>query len=347
MSAWKLETVDSYPRLRALAWDGDILYASRGYRLLSAKIGAGPIVWHEIGHYAPLWWRNLSASASLTFRLARDGFHALARLSSGAVVAAVPGAIVTLQPGDAEFQTTHKILRGTRPLHICAVPDGNVYFGEYFNNAKRDEVYIYASNDDGMTWRVAHIFPRGAIRHIHNIVYDRWANCLWIFTGDNGHECRILRASCDLQNIETVLAGSQQARAVAAVPTAQGIYFSSDTPSEANHIFRLDRDGQLRELADIPSSSIYGCNVGHNLFFSTMIEPSRVNLETLSCLYGSLNGATWVPQLSWKKDRWPFRLFQYGNSLLPDGENSTDFLAVSTVAVTPGDLETSIWRVVR
>lgn len=346
-SAWSLEKIDSYPRLRALTWAGDVLYASRGYSLLSAKIGVGPIVWREVARYAPPWWRSLTASTSLTFRLVRDGFHALARLSSGALVAAVPGAIVTLQPGNMQFQTTHKILRGTRPLHLCAVPHGTVYFGEYFDNAKREEVHIYASTDQGTTWQVAYTFPKGAIRHVHNIVYDRWANCLWILTGDNGDECRILRASCDLKNIDMVLAGNQQARAVAVVPTAEGLYFSSDTPLEANHIYCLDRSGKLHVLADLPSSSIYGCNVGKGLFFSTMVEPSEVNLEASSCVYGSLNGTIWLRQLSWKKDRWPFGLFQYGNALLPDGENTTDFLAVSAIAITPCDLETSIWRIVR
>jgi hypothetical protein len=347
MSRWSLDIVASYPRLRALAWAGDVLYASRGYSLLSTTVGARPIAWREVARYKPPWWRNLTASTSLTFRLVRDGFHALTRLSSGAMVAAVPGAIVTLPPGGTEFQATHKILRGTRPLHICAVPDGTVYFGEYFDNAERDEVHIYASMDHGMTWQVAHTFPESAIRHVHNIVYDRWANCLWILTGDNGDECRVLRASCDLKNIETVLTGNQQARAVAAVPTAEGLYFPSDTPSEANHLYCLDRRQKLHVLADIPSSSIYGCRVSDALFFSTMVEPSEVNHEDSSWLYGSLGGATWTRQLSWKKDRWPFGLFQYGNALLPDGENSTGFLAVSTVAVTPGDLETSVWRVVR
>lgn len=346
-SAWSLEKIDSYPRLRALAWAGNVLYASRGYRLMSAKIGLGAIVWREVARYAPPWWRNLTASTSLTFRLVRDGFHALASLSSGALVAAVPGAIVTLKPGDAQFQTTHRILRGTRPLHICAVPHGAVYFGEYFDNSRREEVHIYASTDQGTTWQVAHTFPKGAIRHVHNIVYDRWANCLWILTGDNGHECRILRASCDLKSIDMVLAGNQQARAVAAVPMAEGLYFSSDTPLETNHIYCFDRSGRLRVLADLPSSSIYGCNVGKGLFFSTMVEPSEANSEASSCLYGSLNGTPWLRALSWKKDRWPFGLFQYGNALLADGENASDFLAVSTVAVTPGDLETSIWRIAR
>ena len=76
-------------------------------------------------------------------------------------------------------------------------PDGYVYWGEYFDNPHRDEVHIYASTDHGLTWNVAYTFPQGAIRHVHNIVYDKWEDCLWVLTGDNGPECRILKASCD------------------------------------------------------------------------------------------------------------------------------------------------------
>ena len=112
-----------------------------------------------------------------------------------------------------------------------------------------------------------------------------WENCLWIFTGDNGDECRILRASCDLKTVETVMAGNQQARAVAAVATAEGVYFASDTPLEANHVYRLSRDGTLATLADLDSSCIEGCLVGETAVFSTMVEPSAANPSRLVSLY--------------------------------------------------------------
>ena len=99
--------VATFPRLRALAWNDDWLYASRGYSLLRARMktnadadaNADTIEWQPVARYAPAWWRNLSASSQLGFRLFRDGFHALATLTSGHMVAAVPGAILTLSPG--------------------------------------------------------------------------------------------------------------------------------------------------------------------------------------------------------------------------------------------------------
>jgi hypothetical protein len=192
---------------------------------------------------------------------------------------------------------------------------------------------------------VAYTFPKGAIRHVHNIVHDPWAQCLWVLTGDYGDECRVLRASCDFRSIEVVLHGQQQARAVAAIPTENGLYFASDTPLEQNFIYQLDRSDKLTRMAAIGSSSIYGCTIGTELFFSTMVEPSTVNRDQNVRVY---RGSTrhpdhWESILSWRKDRWPMRYFQYGNAFLPGGNNTTQTLAVTTVAVEADDMAMSLY----
>jgi hypothetical protein len=362
--SWALPRLARFPGLRALAWHGDILYGSRGYELLRTKVAdpSANLSWESVASFHPSLRARLLGTSRLTARLFRDGFHALAVLPSGALVAAVPGAIITLRPGETEFVRTHTITRGTRPLHITAVPAGTVFWGEYFDNPSRDEVHIYASTDDGLTWSVAYTFLKGAIRHVHNIVHDPWENCLWVLTGDNGDECRILCASCDFSRVEAVLQGNQQARAVALVPTASGLYFSTDTPLELNDIYRLgrrgedrqgddrqgeNRDGSLSRLSAISSSSIYGCRVGSQVFFSTMVEPSEVNRDPHVRIYGGRESGeqNWRPLLAWRKDGWPMGLFQYGNAFLPDGVNTTPYLAVTTVAVENDDTVTSLYHV--
>ena len=345
-----LQRVARFPRLRALTWVEDTLYASRDYDLLRMRISPGQVPsdtqqWEAVASFHPPYWRSWTARTNLSSRLLRDGFHALAVLPSHAIVAAVPGAIITLRPNESRFQVTHKITRGTRPLHITAIPGGTIFWGEYFDNSSRDEVHIYSSTDEGTTWAVAYTFPKGAIRHVHNIVDDPWEKCLWLLTGDYGDECRIVRASYDFRQVDIILQGNQQARAVACVPTESGLYFSSDTPMEANAIYHLDRQGKLSQLAPLTSSSIYGCRVGRDVFFSTMVEPSTENTDRFVRLFGGRNGGDWRPLLAWQKDRWPMRFFQYGNAFLPDGENSTPYLAVTTVAVESEDMVTSLYAV--
>lgn len=342
----RLTRVARFQNLRALAWAGDELYASRGYKVVRAKIqDPSSILWQPVAEFRPQFSRRISVMNRFTARLFRDGFHALAVLPSGGLVGAVPGAIVTLSAGESQFRATHAITRGTRPLHITPVPGGIVYWGEYFDNAARDEVHIYASTDAGATWNTAYTFPKGSIRHVHNIIHDPWGDCLWILTGDYGDECRVLRAACDLSRIDIIMQGNQQARAVAAVPAEDSLYFSTDTPLESNYIYRLDQKGKLTQLAQISSSSIYGCRVRSRVFFSTMVEPSKVNPDRNVRIYGAQlpEANSWQPLLAWEKDPLPLGLFQYGNAFLPDGHNSTAILALSTVGVKSGDMSTLIY----
>ena len=346
----RLRRVARFPGVRALTWVDDVLYASRGYDLLCTRISpdqipSDDVPWETVASFHPAFWRNWTVRANLTSRLVRDGFHALAVLPSNRMVAAVPGAIITLRPNEGQFDVTHKITRGTRPLHITADPRGTVFWGEYFDNASRDEVHIYASTDGGATWSVAYTFPQGAIRHVHNIVHDSWGKCFWLLTGDYGDECRIVRASYDFRHVDVISQGNQQARAVALVPTESGLYFSSDTPLETNYIYYLDRQRNLLQLASLSSSSIYGCRVGRDVFFSTMVEPSTKNPDRSVRIFGGRDGSDWRPLLAWPKDRWPMRFFQYGNAFLPDGENSTQYLAVTTIAVGSEDMITSLYAV--
>lgn len=343
--ALQVRKIAALPGMRVLAWDQDVLYGSRGYTLLKTRRIGERIDWEPVATYMPEWWRRVTSQSRLGYRLVRDGFHALAIHPNGNLIAAVPGAIATRRKGDSEFRVTHRVVRGTRPLHICTTPDGRAYWGEYFDNAQRDEVHVYASGDGGLTWDIAYTFSKTSIRHVHNIVYDRWAKCLWIFTGDYGRECRILRASLDLSTMDEVVAGNQQARAVAVIVDESGLFFASDTPLEQNHVYHLDRRGRLQQCAEVSSSCIYGCRTRGGMYFSTMIEPSMVNASRDVTLYGSADGDRWDALTRWRKDRWPMKYFQYGNAFLPDGENATDFLAVTTIAVEGVDLETSIWNI--
>ena len=343
----QLRRIAAYRGIRVLTWANDSLYACRGYEVV--RLRAGTSQWESVARFRPTWWRNVTSRNALTCRLVRDGFHALAILGGATddqtMVGAVPGALVTRTPGSKEFRITHQIRRGTRPLHVTAVPSGSIYWGEYFDNREGAEVHIYASTDRGGTWQTAYTFPAGSIRHVHNIVYDRWGNCLWILTGDEGAECKVLRASCDLRSVEVVLTGNQQARAVAAIPTQEGLYLSTDTPSEKNHIYRLDRAGNVEQAGDLTSSSIYGCRVGNAMFFTTMVEPSAVNPSREVHLVGSGDGKNWQVLARWRKDTLPMHYFQYGNAFLPDGENTTPYLAATTIAVETDDLITTLWEI--
>lgn len=148
-----------------------------------------------------------------------------------------------------------------------------------------------------------------------------------------------------------MLQGNQQARAVAAVPMRDGLYFATEPPWEQNYIYRLNRTGSLHQLAPVESSSLCGCRVGDAVMFSTMAEPSLVNSQSVVCLYGATCAnddadapANFNAVGTWTKDAWPMKYFQFGNVSLPDGENDSPWLAFTTAAVKREDAVTHFWR---
>jgi len=338
----RLEPIGRFPGLRVLAWHAGVLYAGRGYALLRWEPGAGR--WTRHASFSPERWRRVTSRNRLSARLVRDGFHALAGLSDGTLAAVFPGAIGVLRPGSDRFQAVYRVPRGTRPLAITATPSGRLYWGEYFDNPGREAVHVYGSADAGASWEVVYTFPPGTIRHVHSITYDPYGDRLWVLTGDEGEECRILRVATDWSSVEVVRSGGQQARAVTLVPGADAVYFATDTPLEANYIYRLDHRGRLDRLAAIDGSSFWSCRAGGALFFSTAVEPSRVNLSRYATLYGGADGGGWSALARWARDGWPLALFQYANIVLPSGANDGDVLAASGLAVRGQDQVAHLWR---
>src|SRR5262249_45651528 len=97
----RVRLLATFRGIRVLTFHGDFLYACRGYELLRWSTNAP--TWQSVARLSPAWWRRLTSKTNLSYRLARDGFHALTVLPGGSMVGAVPGAIVTCSPGSSEF----------------------------------------------------------------------------------------------------------------------------------------------------------------------------------------------------------------------------------------------------
>jgi hypothetical protein len=337
-----LDPIGRFPGLRVLAWDAGLLYAVRGYALVRWTPGAR--AWDPVAVFDPGPCFRWASASRLCDRFLRGGYHALARLQDGGFVAVFPKTIGVLRPGDTKFQSVFRIPRGTGPLTVAATPTGWVYWGEYFDNPSRDAVHVYGS-PDGVSWQVVFTFPPRNIRHVHSITYDRHAQCLWVLTGDDGGECRILRASLNWSTIDAVLAGNQQARAITLVPRADALYFATDTPIEENHIYRLDRGGSVTQLASIEAYSFWSCGTECGIFFSTALNPSRLNGGLSAVLYGSADGDRWGTLARWRREPWPMYLSQYASIILPAGDNNTNILAASGSVLRHEDRVTHLWRV--
>ena len=133
--------------------------------------------------------------------------------------------------------------RGILDNGLVQLRSGRILFGEYFRNDSRVPVRVYASDDDGQSWRVIHEFPAGRIRHVHALIEDPYRGDVWLCTGDLDHELFLARSSDGGQHFDIVGGGSQTWRACCVLFTPEHVYWGADTSKYVEHrnIYRLRR----------------------------------------------------------------------------------------------------------
>lgn len=286
-------------------------------------------------------WRPLA-------RLMRYGFLELLPLPDGALVGAVRGQIVHCS---RESNTFYPVLqRPGRTMKLVRTPEGILYAGEYFYNKKRVPVHIFSSTDGGKTWDVIYTFPAGAIRHVHDLIYDPYRKGILILTGDWDHESKVLLAFDHFRDVKVVAEGSQAVRSVGTLPVLNGFYLATDTPFEQNYVQFLDEHGNLTRRCPISGSCLYAASVGAWKFFSSAVEPSTVNKDRCATLYGTQDGCEWHVVGKWKADHWSAprgfqaALFQMARVVLPEGENTSGYVFATTVGTKKTDGVLHRWR---
>lgn len=263
--------------------------------------------------------------SSLACRLFRLGFHHVVPCENGYFVFFNKSVYFVDAVGNVEM-LPHS-LKGGRPLCVACF-DGWCYYGEYSSNEGRAPVSINRFNT------VLHetVAMVSGVRHIHGVFYDPYEEGIWFSTGDSDHESGIWKLVDG--EARMIVGGSQKFRAVQLVFTKDYIYYGTDTPMENNFICRVERSGyRFEKVVSVSSSVFYGANTSKYISFSTVAEPSLVNDTTKVEVWVSSNWREWSCVMSFKKDLFPMRLFQYGQIVYPyiDGENSSFWVYAMSV----------------
>lgn len=300
-------------RFRPLLVSRGRLFASHGLSLSVAdpeKLDFCPIARADAG---PL--ERLRARVRLSNRVMRDGFHGLAELGDGRLVAVLRRRISVLDPGTKIFRTVFELPRGLRPLNICQAEDDFLYFGEYFSNRERESVRIFGS-PDGVRWEPVYMFPAGTVRHVHGVVRDPYRAGVWVLTGDHDRECGLWFTDDRFRTLTRVVGGSQRERAVSVIPTRRGLIVPTDSPGIRNRIQWLDlSSGRLEEICAIAGSAFYAVRCGELFLVSTVAEPSPINNESSAMVYASLDGTDWHRIARFPPDLWSV-LFRFAPSVI-------------------------------
>jgi len=329
---WAIEPV---PELRGytVEWAGDgshylsrrnVLYQSADLKPPFTKIAVIP---------APAWRRAVSG-VRLGQRLLRFMVTNVVPLSSGELFVTFDKSVGIVREG--HFLPLKGLDRPTRVLRsACAIDSHHdLYFGEYLMNDARGEirVYRYRPGADGV--EVAYTFPRGAVRHVHGVYFDRFTSALVCVTGDNDRECRMLRTEDGFQTLHTVGEGDETWRAVSMLFDEAAVFYGMDAEHRSNHIYRLDRRTSARtSLAEVNGTVYYSKQIGRELFFTTSAENGLARKGSVAAIWKVSAEGTCAEIGTFQKDPWHGTLFQFGTIHFPYASVSTDELYFSVVGV--------------
>jgi len=265
----------------------------------------------------------------LYLRLTRSHIQHVIPVSSHKLMAFVSGEIFLIDTAQNRVIHTSKI-RGSQPLQIAKSGD-TIYYGEYIRSSKKPPIHLLRANPPYKTWDIVKTFDD--IRHIHGVFHDPYTESLWLTTGDDDTESRIICLDESTNEVMESIGGSQTYRAVTLLFTRDHIYYGTDTPFEKNYIYRIRRKTMLAErLAEVGGPVFYGARVNRKLYFSTAWEPAKYNRSNRFELWESDGGSEWKLKQSFKKDLWHNKLFRYGMIFFPAGPGDGKHLWFTTMA---------------
>lgn len=299
--------------------------------------------------------QRLFASFSLSARLFRLYPRAVCVLDKESFIFGFSGRIFNVNIFQKTINVEHVFPAPMKtPLSFTKIKGVNgfddcIVYGEYHANPAKRDMGVYARKHG--VWERVCSFRADQILHIHGFCVDKNNDRVLILTGDTDKESGMYEAKNNFLDIKPLVSGNQKYRSCVAFADGDSIIYATDTPLESNAIFRLNSNGSIDKLYDMPGPSIFGTIVEQNgkkqFVFSTSVEPdSRIKgrkywitnklgqgvKERYSHIIvgNSQNGFKTIMRL--KKDRLPMTLFQFGNASFTEGESDHLFILPQSIS---------------
>ena len=304
-----------YKGLKVLYVSNDYLIASKGY--IFYKYFFANKKWKKYAKVVdPL--NSLFSLFPLTRRLTRAEISRYYKLCNGSELCIGRKGIFRKEVNGEKFIKTFNVLRGSRPMCLCEAINGDLYFGEYFQNIEKKAVHIYSSTDHGKTWNIVYTFPEGNINHVHGIYRDPYTQKIWIATGDRDNECIVGYSEDGFKTLREVFRGNQEYRTCFLFFYKDFIVFGTDSQYQKNELKKFDRRSlEITSLQQVQGPIIRGSQCGDFAIISTDVEPSEINKDKNAYVWYTKDGLHWEMLFSAKKDCFNPTLFQFGVFDLP------------------------------
>jgi hypothetical protein len=259
--------------------------------------------------------------------------------------------------------------KGNRPLNIISIDnsksfDHGIYYGEYFNNPNKEFVNIWYFDVIKRKKRIVFTFGKGVLNHIHNLVYDEIKDEIWVLAGDFESSASIWLVKENFNNVSLIDSSKQIYRSCVGFKSSETeLIYATDSQLERNSIRKITNNGNSHcneFVCHINGPVIYGARHGDNFIFSTSVEgvSSFKNpflryfdrdigpgvLEDYSHIIIGNYNTGFKTIVKYKKDVWPFVLFQFGAVIFPSGISKSGFIATHHIALKPYDICTVIYN---
>lgn len=332
--------VKSLRGYRPLTCIGDTMYLGQGNRVLRCDFDLRRL---EPVCDLPLKERMPALIPRRLFdRILRRGIQTAFPLGLHHLLAVHRSNIWKIDLRDGSFELDFTIPGGRRVLKLSRLSDpegAKLCFGEYFDNADRGLVNVWARPDaEEGQWRVTGCFPAHQIYHVHSIVQDPATGSVFVMTGDFGDEAGFWTTSTSLNRFTPLLRGRQEYRATWMWRSPFGrVFYATDTQFVGNALMEMQEASnvQVQALAEIEGSSIHAGHGESFTAFSSAVEPGQLSgiglIDLLERQRGAGAKSDWARiyhlaangeltvVFSAKKDAWPYRLAQFGTFTFPTG----------------------------
>jgi hypothetical protein len=230
-----------------------------------------------------------------------------------------------------KLKIVSKLKNHRNVLHnSIAVTKNGIFFGEYGPNKNKTKVPVWASYDDGRSWKIIYNFPSYSIKHIHGIYNDPFENNLWITTGDSNGECYLFKVpNKKFNNIIKYGDGSQKWRSVSLLFKENYIIWGMDSPLQTSNLQIFNRKTKkLKKGLSFPGPVWYSKIFSdQSAILQTSVEIGSGVKSNYSSLFYSKDLINWHEIYKFKKDIFPKKLFKFGVVAFSEGmQSSKDFL---------------------
>ena len=296
-------------------------------------------------------FKKLLSRIRIFERLLRTEAKIAVPVSAEEIVVSYRGGVYRVNINSGEILRELSYRNGMNgPMRIAGIKNVKGFsdclaFGEYtLNPQRKNPSAIFTRDSCTGEWKKVFEFKPGTVRHIHGLTPDAENGCVYILTGDFKEEAGIWKATENFARVEPMLTGSQTYRSGYLFKTEQGYTYATDTALEQNYLYCIDvSDCSLKPYYEMDGSCVSSAETKDKVLFSSTVEAdesvrgwrSWINMKRGAGIKSEYAKLVVVDKKTlavkviaeYKKDKLPFKLFQYGYVKVVDAPAISSILA--------------------